>query len=267
MSSISFRLAALVMLTGSSSVHAQVETAQDADPQGPKPVKQAADIQFKHDKFTFVRIRYSGIRGPERDTWAVDFPDADLNLAARFEKVTGLPADPNGRILRLTDKDLHQFPFVYLVEGGNLALEDAEVAALRQYLLGGGLLMIDDFWGEAEWDSLKQQLQRVFPDREAKELDLKHPVFHSFYDITEKPQVPSISWALQGNTTERPDAPQAHYRGMSDDKGRLMVIICHNTDLGDGWERADEVPEYYQQFSLPKAYPMGVNIVVYALTQ
>jgi hypothetical protein len=268
MSSISIRRAALLMLIGSLSAQAEFSRGQDADPQGPKPNKQASEIQFKHDKFTFVRVQYSDTRGPRRPgSWAVDFPDADQNLSAHFQKVTGLPTDPDGRTVKLTDPELKALPFIYLVEGGGLQLRDAEVAPLREYLLGGGFLMIDDFWGEAEWESLKGQLLRVFPDREPRELDLKHPVFHSFYDITEKPQVPSIAVALSGRTFERTDALEAHYRGISDDKGRLMVIICHNTDLGDGWERADEVPEYYQQYSLPKAYPMGVNIVVYALTQ
>jgi hypothetical protein len=267
MQAVSIRGLIPVILICASAGIARDSAAQDIDAFGPKPIKPPSELQFKHDKFTFARVQYSDIRGPRRlGSWATDYPDSEQNFSARFQKVTGLPTDPNGRIVKLTDPELKTFPFLYLVEGGGLQLEDAEVAALRAYLLGGGFLMIDDFWGEAEWDSLKQQLQRVFPDREAKELDLKHPVFHSFYDITEKPQVPSIHVALSGRTFERADAIDVHYRGISDDNGRLMVIICHNTDLGDGWERADEVPEYYQQFSLPKAYPMGINIVVYALT-
>ena len=148
-------------------------------------------------------------------------------------------------------------------------MSDEEVLSLRQYLLGGGFLMVDDFWGEVEWVNLYYEIKRVFPKREPVELNLDHPIFHCFYNITEKPQVPNIGIALRNQSTgitwEREDAKEPHYRGMFDDNGRMMVIFCHNTDLGDGWEREDENEYYYQEFSLKKAYPMGINIVFYAL--
>ena len=258
----------LVVLAVPLACLAQDRAAQDAAETGPTPAKQPSDITFKHDEFTFARVKYSSFgRRARSSLWATDYPDSDRNFSARFAKVTGLPTDPQGRVMELTDPELKQMPFLYLVEGGQLQLKDAEVAALRDYLQTGGFLMIDDFWGEAEWDIVQRELRRVFPDREPQELNLKHPVFHCFYEITEQPQVPSIALALRGVEFERPDARQVHYRGITDDRGRLMVIICHNTDLGDGWERADERPEYYRQYSLPRAYPMGINIVVYALSQ
>jgi hypothetical protein len=172
-------------------------------------------------------------------------------------------------VLSLKDPELRQYPFVYLVEGGSLLLDEAEVRGLRQYLLGGGFLM-DDFWGEAEWDHFSRELKKVFPDRQPQELPLDHEIFHCFYDLPAKPQVPSIHAALAqkaaGGTSERADAAKPHYRGVVDDKGRLMAVFCHNTDLGDGWERADADAYYFREFSQKKAYPMGVNIVVYALT-
>lgn len=265
---ISLRNVIGVICLSSHAAFAQDGGATDVDPQGPQPIRPASEIPFKHKQFTFVRIRYSDDKLRSRSgSWATDYPDSDQNFSSRFQAVTGLPTDPQGRVVKLTDPELKSFPFVYLVEGGELRLEDAEVAPLREYLLGGGFLMVDDFWGEQEWANLEREMRRVFPDREAKELDMTHPVFHSFYEITEKPQVPSIHVALSGRTFERQDAKQPHYRGISNDDGRLMVLICHNTDLGDGWERADTSREYYEQFSLPKAYPMGVNIVVYALTR
>jgi len=130
--------------------------------------------------------------------------------------------------------------------------------------------MVDDFWGESEWSSLHAELTRVFPDREPVELSNDHPLFHCYFDIREKPQVPNVALGVRsqftGITWERGDAKEAHYRGLFDDKGRLMAIFCHNTDLGDGWERQGESEYYYREFALKKAYPMGINIVLYALT-
>jgi hypothetical protein len=158
-----------------------------------------------------------------------------------------------------------------MAEGGSLSLSDAEASSLRAYLLGGGFMMVDDFWGAPEWRNLAQEMKRVFPDREPVELSLDHPVFRSFYDIPEKPQVPNLYLGIQsqfdGVTWERIDAKGAHYRGLVDDQGRLMAIFCHNTDLGDGWERSKENEYYAREFSYKRAYPMGINIIVYAMTR
>jgi hypothetical protein len=130
--------------------------------------------------------------------------------------------------------------------------------------------MVDDFWGEDEWYNFYHEIKQVFPEREPVELSLNHPVFNCFYNIQEKPQVPMIAIGIKslstGITWEREDAKEAHYFGIEDAKGRLMAIFCHNTDLGDGWEREGENEYYYREFSLKKAYPMGINIVIYALT-
>ena len=130
--------------------------------------------------------------------------------------------------------------------------------------------MVDDFWGEDEWYNFYREIKRVFPDREPVELPLSHPIFHCVFDLKEKPQIPSINVALggrsQGITWERPDAEEVHYKAIFDDKGRMMVIICHNTDLGDGWEREGENEWYFHEFSEKKAYPLGINIVFYAMT-
>jgi hypothetical protein len=130
--------------------------------------------------------------------------------------------------------------------------------------------MVDDFWGEAEWESLAGELRRVFPNREPVDMPLSHEVFRCFYEIRKKPQVPNVMLGIKsqftGVTWEREDAKEPHYRGLFDDSGRLMAILCHNTDLGDGWDRTDESEYYFREFSLKKAYPMGINIVVYALS-
>ncbi len=227
------------------------------------------DEHFGKDVFTFVRIRYdSGWgRGWGGGGWATDFPDSDLNFPYRLQQLTSMRVDPNYKVVELTDPDLFQYPFVYLIEPGRMTLSEPEVRGLRRYLLNGGFMMVDDFWGEDEWGNLHAELKRVFPDREPQELPLEHPIFHCVYDLKEKPQVPSIhTWLSSGMTYERWDAQSPHYRGLFDDNGRMMAIICHNTDLGDGWEREGENEEYFREFSEKKAYPMGINIVVYAMT-
>ena len=181
-----------------------------------------------------------------------------------------MKVNPQPIILELTDPEIFKHPFLYLIEPGHISLRDEEIKALRRYCFNGGFLMVDDFWGEYEWDNFYACIKQVFPDREPLELPLEHPIFHCVYDLTERPQVPAIGQALGGRvagiTWERHDAREVHYKGIFDDKGRLMVIICHNTDLGDGWEREGEDPWYFKEFSEKKSYPLGINIVFYAMT-
>jgi len=261
----------LVFALSPVNVSAQEKGKANEQSAGPTPAKDLKELRFKQQSFTFVRIQYSSARAGVYPAWMIDFPDSDLNFTARFQKVTGLKCDPDGKVMALTNAALSQFPFIYMVEGGQLRLNDAEVVALHQYLSGGGFLMVDDFWGESEWKAFSAQMKRVFPDRESVELPMEHPIFHCFYELHEKPQVPNVMLGIQsqhtGITWEREDAKQAHYRGLFDDRGRLMAIFCHNTDLGDGWEREGEDAYYYKEFSLKKAYPMGINIVVYALSK
>jgi hypothetical protein len=232
---------------------------------------------FEKDVFTFVRIRYSeGGRssrsrwGGER--WRTDHPDADLNFSYRLQQLTSMKVDPNGLVKDIGDPELFRYPFIYIVEPGDLAFEEHEVPILRQYLLNGGFLMVDDFWGEEEWDNFASEMKRVFPDRDFFDIPRTHPVFRSVFELPAdlNLQIPSVDIGMRsqysGVTWERYDAQEVHIRGINDDKGRLCVIACHNTDNGDGWEREGENEYYFREFSEKKAYPLGINIIVYAMT-
>jgi hypothetical protein len=223
------------------------------------------DQEFKHDVFTFVRIEYSSGYG-RGGSWDTDYPDSDLNFSYRLQELTSMKVDPNGKILKLTDPELLDYPFAYIIEPGRMDLMEAEVLGLRKYLENGGFLMVDDFWGEDEWFVFYEQIKRVFPNREPKELPLEHEIFHCVYDLKEKPIIPSINHYWSGRRTEAWDANEAHYRAIFDDNDRIMVLICHNTDLGDGWEREGLDQGYFKEYSEKFAYPLGINIVTYAMT-
>jgi len=227
------------------------------------------DKSFEHDVFTFVRIRYHSVWG--RRSWAIDHPESDLNFSYRLQELTSLKVDPEGKILELTDPELFNYPFVYLIEPGGLRFRDQEVKALRKYLLSGGFMMVDDFWGDYEWRNFYRQIKRVFPEREPQELPLTHPIFNCVFPLNEKPQIPNVGQGMRSQFTGvtwegGPDGRPAHYKGIFDDKNRMMVVICHNTDLGDGWEWEGYNEYFFREFSEKKAYPLGINIVMYALT-
>ncbi|MCI0538839.1 MAG: DUF4159 domain-containing protein [Verrucomicrobiales bacterium] len=231
------------------------------------------DPEFEKDVFTFARIRYTSESGRgrwSRGGWATDIPDSDLNLSYRLQQMTALKVDPNGRVINLTDKELFNYPWIYIVEPGALAFEEEEVPILRRYLLNGGFLMVDDFWGEDNWDNFAQQMSRVFPEREFVELPLTHPLYHCVFTIDAKYQIPFVRLGMNsqytGVTWEQSDAREVHHRVLFDDKQRIMVIACHNTDNGDGWEWEGANEYYFRQFSERAAYPLGINIIFYAMT-
>jgi hypothetical protein len=229
------------------------------------------DVDKEHpdDVFTFVRVKYPSMGGRRRygRAWHTDYPASDMNLSFRLQQLTSLKVNPHPKVVELTDPALFDYPFIYMIEPGAMSLDDVQVANLRRYLLAGGFMMIDDFWGEWEWNNFYEEMKRVFPEREPVELDISHPIFSAVFPLKQKPQVPSIhAWYGTGLTYERDDAQTPHYRAWFDDQGRMMAIACHNTDLGDGWEREGEDAEYFRKFAEPQSYPMGINIIFYAMT-
>ena len=245
------------------------------------------DDRFSRDVFTFVRVVYGsggyddygggyGRRGRRGrgggGGWDTDWPDSDLNFSFRLQQLTALKVNPSPVYLSLNDPQLFDYPFIYMIEPGRLHFSEDEVLALRKYLLAGGFLMVDDFWGDDQWERFETEIKRVFPTRDLVELPLDHEIFNIVYRLKEKPQMPSINAARQGKPwgitweDHGPGSETVHYRGIFDDKGRMMAIICHNTDLGDGWEEEGVDPWYFTEFAEKKAYPMGINIIVYAMT-
>ncbi len=240
---------------------------------------------FEKDVFTFCRLRYvSAYWGRRRSlgSWTTDFPDSDMNLSFRLQQMTSLKVSPDGRFLRLNNRELYNYPWIYMVEPGRLVLNEEEVKILRDYLNNGGFLMADDFWGDLQWENFASEMKKVFPEREFKELEMSHPVFHTVFDLTmpkQQLQTPNVVDALEsldarspyfGVTWEHrsgPSAEEMHVRALSDDKGRIMVIATHNCDNGDGWER-ETVGDgaFFLNFSEKRAFPLGINIIVYAMT-
>jgi hypothetical protein len=256
------------------------KTAREADDKERPSPTWPVDPDFKGDLFHFARLQYTaqhamygrGHTDAEK-RWLIDFPACDLDLSYRLHQMTSVKVDPDGRVVKLSDTNLFNYPFLYLIEPGRGFLTEPEIPILRKYLLNGGFLMVDDFWGEREWKNFADEIQRLFPadkypNQKISDLPIEHPVFHTVFDLKEKPQVPGIPHFVRwGRSHERDqEGEEVHYRGIHDDKGRLIMLICHNTDLGDGWEREGDNEEYFRKFSEPKAFPMGINAIVYAMT-
>jgi hypothetical protein len=239
--------------------------------------------EFSRDVFTFVRIirDRDPYGSPSSGNWITDFPDSDLNLSFRVQQMTSIKVDPDGRVLRLTDPELFRYPFIYMVEPGALLLRDDEVPILRRYLLNGGFLMVDDFWGEWQWEGMAAQLKRVFPEREFVDLPMDHPIFHCVFDLPgplSKLQTPNerqgVRSEFDGITWERhprkdggyEECSEMHVRAILDDKGRIMVLATHNCDNGDSWEREGESDYFFHEFSEKRGFPLGINIIFYVMT-
>jgi hypothetical protein len=231
----------------------------------PTPTEPLATDPRAPHSFYFTRGIYSGGGwGRRRGSWATDWPKSDLQFNVVLRRLTNIDAYPEQHALTLDDPDLRRFPFLYILEVGSMYLTPEEVEGIRSYLLAGGFMMVDDFWGTWQQASFEEQMQRIFPEFPIVDLPLDHEVFHTFYDVKEILQVPAIDNYRYGGRTWEQDGYVPYLKGVFDNEGRLMVVINGNTDLGDAWEWAEQ-PDYPLKFST-YAFQMGVNFIVYAMS-
>jgi len=225
-------------------------------------------------EFRFARLAYndnSAFGGFGRfsrgGSWMTDAPEAEQHLLTGIRRLTRIntldPLRDELIAVRPGDPDLFEYPFIYGVEVGRWYLDDQEAANLREYLLRGGFLMVDDFHGSAQWEGFMESMRRVFPDREVVEIPDNHEVFHVLYDLDQKVQIPGVAALMSGRTYEQ-DGVDPHWRGVFDDTGRLMVAINFNMDLGDAWEHADD-PQYPQPLTA-LAYRFAISYAIYAMS-
>ncbi|HET9262118.1 MAG TPA: DUF4159 domain-containing protein [Vicinamibacterales bacterium] len=226
--------------------------------------------------FNFCRIMFESMRGGYGGNWSVDYPRADVNLSIRAAELTKLristqpSGEPNHIVISLTDDELFQCPFIMMTEVGSAYLGPEEATRLREYLQKGGFLWADDFWGSNAWEHWADEVSKVLPRHEYPIVDLPrdHPLFRAHFVIARVPQIPSINFWMGsgGGTSERyDDSAEPHARGISDGNGRLLVLMTHNTDVGDSWEREADDPDYFYRFSVD-GYAFGINVLLYALT-
>ena len=220
--------------------------------------------QQDHD-FTFVRLIYNGRIPGYLKNWYTDYPTGDRNLVDILQRMTRIDVAPENRAIPIHDPDLFNYPMIYSCEAGQMILDESDAHVLREYLTRGGFWMIDDFWGSFEWKNFELEMKKVFPDRQIVDIPVNHPIFHAFYDIEEKMQVPNIGYAYDRDApTWEQDGYEPYVRGIFDENKRLLVFINHNTDLMDASEWADD-PQYPQKFSA-YSYKVFSNAVIYALS-
>src|SRR5579864_902130 len=196
--------------------------------------------------------------------WTIDYPRSDRHLSAAVRRLTRLQARSVEQPVNLDDEDdVFNWPFLYGVEVGHWELTDSQVAKLREFLLRGGFFMCDDFHGTDEWNVFIYSMKKVFPDRPIVDLENSNAIFHTVFDLDERYQVPGYQYLYSGRISEK-DGFEPRWRGIFDDNGRLMVAICHNMDLGDSWENADD-PRYAEKYSA-LGIRIGVNYIIYAMT-
>ena len=227
--------------------------------------------------FNFCRLIYTSDRREDGGSgWSTDYWDADINFSTRLGELTKttISRQPDGRpnhlSVRIADPLLFQCPFLSATDVGTALFTDQETEILRTYLLKGGFLWVDDFWGPYAWDNWVGQISKVLSPAQfpIRDLGLDHPIRRTLFEFTNLPQIPSINfWRRSGGeTSERYElSAEPHLRGMADQHGRLMVVMTHNSDISDAWEREGEDPQFFFSFS-PQGYAVGLDIVLYGMT-
>ena len=223
----------------------------------------------------FCRLMYRSVRSQQRGLgWGTDYPYADINFSIRLSELTktqvGLQeGEPNHLVVRPTDPELFQCPFVMASDPGSAGFSPEDAAGLRAYLLKGGFLWVDDFWGPWAWEAFVDEIGKALPRGEypITEIGPDHPIYRTLFPISAIPQVPSMQfWRMSGGATSEMDeySAKAHMAAILDQQGRIMVLMTHNTDIADSWEREGDDPQFFFHFS-PNGYAVGLNSVLYAM--
>jgi hypothetical protein len=226
--------------------------------------------------FVFCRGIYtSGWRERGGSGWSTDYPDAERNFSIRFSELTKARVkfdrhgEPDYVTVPLADEALFDCPYLHMEDVGTAYFNEAEIKALRQYLLKGGFIWVDDYWGSVAWNNWEAEISQVLPPNQypIRDLSLDHPIFKAQFQVKEFPQIPSIQhWRGDRSTSERgDDSAVPHVRAISDARGNVMVLMTHNTDISDAWEREGEDPNFFFSFS-PPGYAVGINVMLYAMT-
>jgi hypothetical protein len=219
------------------------------------PAQENIPLTRADGEWQFARLVYRGVYGRSRAF--TDYPYAEDHLRYGLERLTRLDIGSDDTI-ELDDHDIMNFPWLYVVEPGHWLLSDQEADVLREYLLRGGFMMLDDFWGESEWDVFEASMRRVFPDRPIIEIPDSDPLMSLIYEVDKSIQIPGRNLGYQNGGSI------PHWRGIYDDHGRLLVAINFNMDMGDAWEHADD--PWYPQPMTTLAIQYAVNYVLYAMT-
>jgi len=226
------------------------------------PAPDPPDAREKTE-YAFARLRYRSAGGWRRSSWGTDSNKAEQHFVQGVRRLTRVHTRSSEQIIDIDSPEIFEWPWLYAVEVGHWELSDPQAKRLREYLDRGGFLMVDDFHGSNEWNVFADGLARIFPDRAAVDIDDAAQIFHLMYDLEKRFQVPGRRYIYSGQTYER-DGVDPRWRAIYDARGRIQVAICHNMDLGDAWEWADD-PRYPEPFA-SLAYRLGINYLVYSMT-
>ena len=237
------------------------------------PPRSLPDRDFAFCKIMYDQVRYERLGMG----WSTDYPFAGINLMLRFEDLTTARistdrrGEPNHWVVRMTDDALFNCPFTMASDVGTIGFSPEEALRMREYLLKGGFLWVDDFWGTPAWEHWANEIGKVLPRAEypIRDVPLDHPVFRAMTHVDKVPQITAIQfwYGTRGRTTSErgADSEVAHLRAITDKHGRFLVVMTHNTDVADAWEREADDPRFFAQFA-PDGYGLGINVLVHMMS-
>jgi hypothetical protein len=196
-------------------------------------------------------------------SWSRDYPKADRQFLIAMHRLTRIDGRPTEQVVTLDSDEIFNYPWIYAVQAQNWTFTEAEAKRMREYLMKGGFLMVDDFHGTEDWENFMNGMRQVLPNSTVEDLQSGDEIFHTLYDVDDKMQIPGEQWIRTGRTYEK-DGYQPKWRAIRDGKGRIVVAICHNMHLGDAWEWADD-PNYPEPFA-SMAFRVGLDYILYGMT-